>query len=282
MNFIVLFIFLSVAWGCSAPEQKGDNIPEQSATIECPEPLDTINVAPTNVTKKTAIPKGAQRIIDAYPDFNLKYENNKIVFPDGFAVVYDDGIEKTFVERLDNSDIEDCFAILYHQGPGEPPYQADGGRSRSDAFFKKMYGASAAQVQKNLTTINWFGTRLRVTKINGVDKKLQAVANELARYPELKKYILKPQSFYWRKVRGSNRQSAHSYGIAIDMGISYSNYWQWSYKTTNENTKIKYKNRFPEDVARIFEKHGFIWGGRWYHFDTMHFEYRPEILNGKE
>jgi peptidoglycan L-alanyl-D-glutamate endopeptidase CwlK len=28
----------------------------------------------------------------------------------------------------------------------------------------------------------------------------------------------------------------------------------------------------------IFENHGFIWGGKWYHFDTMHFEYRPELL----
>ncbi|MDD5211432.1 MAG: M15 family metallopeptidase, partial [Sulfuricurvum sp.] len=25
-------------------------------------------------------------------------------------------------------------------------------------------------------------------------------------------------------------------------------------------------------------KYGFIWGGRWYHYDTMHFEYRPELL----
>jgi hypothetical protein len=28
----------------------------------------------------------------------------------------------------------------------------------------------------------------------------------------------------------------------------------------------------------IFERHGFIWGGKWGHFDTMHFEYRPELL----
>jgi len=21
-----------------------------------------------------------------------------------------------------------------------------------------------------------------------------------------------------------------------------------------------------------------VWGGKWYHYDTMHFEYRPEIL----
>ena len=27
------------------------------------------------------------------------------------------------------------------------------------------------------------------------------------------------------------------------------------------------------------EAEGFIWGGRWYHYDTMHFEYRPELLD---
>jgi len=32
------------------------------------------------------------------------------------------------------------------------------------------------------------------------------------------------------------------------------------------------------EIVDIFERHGFIWGGKWYHFDTLHFEYRPEIL----
>jgi hypothetical protein len=38
-------------------------------------------------------------------------------------------------------------------------------------------------------------------------------------------------------------------------------------------------------VAWIFEKHGFIWGGEWYHYDTMHFEYHScldvRLLIGK-
>ena len=32
------------------------------------------------------------------------------------------------------------------------------------------------------------------------------------------------------------------------------------------------------EIVRIFEKHGFIWGGKWHHYDTMHFEYRPELV----
>ena len=34
----------------------------------------------------------------------------------------------------------------------------------------------------------------------------------------------------------------------------------------------------PQAVIDAFEAEGFIWGGKWYHFDTIHFEYRPEIV----
>jgi hypothetical protein len=38
------------------------------------------------------------------------------------------------------------------------------------------------------------------------------------------------------------------------------------------------ENRIPWEIVEVFEKHGFISGGKWYHYDTMHFEYRPELL----
>jgi len=41
---------------------------------------------------------------------------------------------------------------------------------------------------------------------------------------------------------------------------------------------LKQASQIPIQIVRIFEKHGFIWGGYWYHYDTMHFEYRPELL----
>ena len=49
-------------------------------------------------------------------------------------------------------------------------------------------------------------------------------------------------------------------------------------RSVDSETLAKAFNQIPIQIVRIFEKHGFIWGGFWYHFDTMHFEYRPELL----
>ena len=77
-----------------------------------------------------------------------------------------------------------------------------------------------------------------------------------------------------RAVADTGQPSAHGYGIAIDLNTAYSDYWYWR----PHGGRIVYRNRMPQEIVAIFEKHGFIWGGKWYHFDTMHFEYRPELL----
>jgi D-alanyl-D-alanine carboxypeptidase-like protein len=59
--------------------------------------------------------------------------------------------------------------------------------------------------------------------------------------------------------------------MAIDVNIKFADYWLWAKKGV-------YQNRIPFELVDIFERHGFIWGGKWGHFDTMHFEYRPELL----
>ncbi|MCQ2976121.1 MAG: M15 family metallopeptidase [Bacteroidales bacterium] len=239
--------------------------------------IDT-NIISEVVEIQPQIPEYAQKLIDVYPDIKLSYNDNKLVFPDGTAIIYDDGKEKSFEDMLDNSDIEDMFSMKYDTISTTPKYLSDCGRSRNEELFKKMYGNSAAEVQKNLVKIEWFNQQIPITKINGVDKHLKAVYEELKAKPEFKKYLLQASSFYWRKVRGANRQSAHSYGIAFDINVANSNYWLWSFPGKTETDSIKYVNRIPLEIVKIFEKHGFIWGGRWYHFDTMHFEYRPEFL----
>lgn len=225
------------------------------------------------------VPERFARLKRAYPKQNLVYRDNRIFFPDGTSVVYDDGRKKDFVTMLDDSDVEDMFSLPYDTN-GQPDYLADAGRSRCDALFKKMYGSSESDVRKHLVPVSWFGQRIMFTSVNGANRQLEEVAREIdGKYPELKKYMKCCGTFYWRKVRGANRQSAHSYGIAIDINTEYSDYWLWKNGRVPETQKIEYQNRIPLEIVSVFEKYGFVWGGRWYHYDTMHFEYRPEILN---
>ena len=94
----------------------------------------------------------------------------------------------------------------------------------------------------------------------------------------------------WRDVASSGNRSYHAYGVAIDLlprnlGV-LETYWLWASQRTPEWWSIPYSRRYhpPEEVIRTFESFGFIWGGKWPNFDTMHFEYRPElfILSGLE
>ena len=64
----------------------------------------------------------------------------------------------------------------------------------------------------------------------------------------------------------------HSWGAAIDLNTVRAAYWLWPRAVAAET--------LPAQIIDIFERHGFIWGGKWLHYDTMHFEYRPELLNG--
>ncbi len=243
---------------------------------------DSINVSGDSISViYDTIPTYVKKIIEAYPEFTLKYSNNNLVFADGTSVICDDGKNKSFTDKLDNCDIEDMFSMTYDIDSLIPSYLNDCGRGRCEAFFKKMYGSNEVAVRKNLIPVDWFGQKIPFTKVNGAAEQLRMVAAELSKVPQLHKYLTSASSFYWRKVRGANRQSAHSYGIAIDINTIYSNYWLWSNPKHSETDKIRYENRIPIDIVRIFEKHGFIWGGRWYHYDTMHFEYRPEFIRIK-
>lgn len=88
----------------------------------------------------------------------------------------------------------------------------------------------------------------------------------------------------WRNVAVTASRSYHSYGAAVDIlpknlkGMA--TYWQWEADKSAEWYKIPYTKRYhpPPAVVKIFEQYGFCWGGKWPLFDTMHFEYRPEIM----
>lgn len=259
--------------------------PVATATAEST-PAEPAALTNDKNTADTSLPAGVRMLLEAYPQSIKGYENGRLIMVGGQKIVYDDGKKKDFQTMLDYSDPEDMFFTQYDSHSLPPEYLADAGRSRSEELFKAMYGGSEAAVRKNLVSVNWFGEKVPFTKVNGASDALRAVADELAvevkKDPSLKPFLKSSGSFYWRKVRGANRQSAHSYGIAVDVGVSLSDYWLWKNKGASETSKIKYANRIPRKIVDIFERHGFVWGGSWYHYDTMHFEYRPEILKNRK
>lgn len=272
----VLCLFAAAIFQGCGDGKTGSN-GEKPDTSEVTEPE-----APAESESKTTeeIPPGAAALLQSYPQSIKGYEAGYLILHDGSKLLYDDGKDKGFEEMLDHSDPEDQFFATYRTGGGTPEYLSDAGRSRSEQLFKAMYGSSESQVRANLTSVDWFGQKVPFTRINGASEALERVATDIRACDEaFTGGLLKSAgSFYWRKVRGANRLSAHSYGIAIDVGVPTSNYWLWDNPGASETARISYKNRMPLKLVRIFEKHGFIWGGGWYHYDTMHFEYRPEIL----
>ena len=93
-----------------------------------------------------------------------------------------------------------------------------------------------------------------------------------------------PDGWSWRNIADTQSRSFHAYGAAIDILPKSlggkETYWLWAAQKNLEWWNVSYNRRFhpPDAVIKAFESYGFIWGGKWLFFDTMHFEYRPEIL----
>lgn len=224
-----------------------------------------------------------ERLRAAYPEFVERVDGNDLVLRDGRRIPISDGRAKSFEERLDHPDLADMFADPYPSGPVTPPaFQADPGRYRNAAFFTAIYGdCRKGEVEKHLVAVPWLskhgGGTVRISSRAGAAEALRAVSAELDAGPaEWRKFLVPSAGTYnCRAIAGTDRVSAHGWGIAVDIAVKSTDYWYWSDPT---GRKVVFRNRIPVEIGAVFERHGFVWGARWYHYDTMHFEYRPEIL----
>lgn len=200
----------------------------------------------------------------------------------GKAFLFDDGKEKKPEARIDEPDVEDMFFQIYPLvNPTEKVEKDhDPGRARVEDFFKLLYGGTEAEVRKNLVPVNFCGTKVQFSSRCGAADALAAVGKELdalfEKHPEMKDFTRNlAGTFQWRFIAGTKRLSNHSFGTAIDLNVERSAYWRWSKPAT---LPIFNRKTWPTELIEAFERHGFIWGGKWWHYDTMHFEFRPELI----
>jgi hypothetical protein len=200
--------------------------------------------------------------------------------PDGTQLAWDDGRPRTFDEKLDAPDLRATLSIPYRPGPIAPvtAENDDPGRIRVDALFRAAYGATRDQVKARLVPLTLFGEKLAVhpTAAPAFARVEARLLPLVAHDPSLKPFLTHlGGTFVWRTIAHTQRMSAHSYGVSLDLNVERSHYWEWQ----KPRGTPRWQNAVPQAIVDAFEAEGFIWGGRWWHYDTMHFEYRPELLD---
>lgn len=222
----------------------------------------------------------------AYPDAISGAERGGdgrvyVVMASGERIVYDDGREKSFEQQLADADIQDSLAMPYPLDMIRtvPEGNSDPGRVRCYELLDALYGSTRAAVEASLRSVRMGGGHCLFNQKNGAAAALEAAMGDLsgiiAVQPEAGGYVYPISGTYnYRVIAGTNRLSPHAFGIAIDLKSKPGDYWRYA---TRKQAQQRIES-YPEALVSAMESHGFIWGGKWAHFDFLHFEYRPEII----
>ena len=208
----------------------------------------------------------------------------------GGRAVYFKGGKMLGAERLSEQDRFEPILYEYPLGPlldarpaaGEPMYSTD--------VLESLFGRTESEIRQHGRRVPFLDRRVfmnlaTLEALAAVEADIRTTAE---RDPELLTWLSEisvAYSFIARDVAGTDSRSYHAWGFAVDLvPNSYRNkhvYWRWSRVFNREgwaNIPLDQRWSPPQAAIDVFERHGFIWGGKWSHFDTIHFEYRPDIL----
>jgi hypothetical protein len=222
----------------------------------------------------------------AYPEYITGVQKNLdgkiyVVMKSGSKLLYDDGRKKEYKEKLSDPDLQDMLEQLYPLSDIEELMEEyyDPGRIRVYTLLHDVYGITRGKIQSNLVNVSIGNQNCQFNKNNKAAESLQLIMTELMPLlktkPGIRRFVFPTSgTFNYRVISGTGRLSPHSFGTAIDLKSDKRDYWKWTPREQGQERLYLY----PREVVRIFEKYNFIWGGKWGHFDILHFEYRPEII----
>jgi hypothetical protein len=293
-------LMFSLALGCHRSEAPRTELPRdaeagaRSETAAPAAPLreaktpgaaDSASIAvPVPPADAEASPLAFACLEDHYAGRSVKTDAGWVLEVAGARIPYDDGRAKKTADRIASPDVEDIFALGYRSGPIVPVSdpEDDPGRVRLEPLFRATYGSKESEVSAALSNVKFAGRMVRFHRraapaLERVAARIDAL---LRADPSLGRFFRElGGTFATRTIAGTDRTSAHAWGIAIDIDTSMSDYWRNSLGSGNAASKIVWRNRIPQAIVDAFEAEGFVWGGRWFHYDTMHFEYRPELFD---
>jgi hypothetical protein len=249
-------------------------------TLLLPSDVCAKTVNSYNVTMKQDI----LCIMMAYPGYIKDLEkddkeNVYLIMKSGKKIIYDDKKKKEFNEKLFNTDIQDMMEQVYPLNSIDKVMDkdVDPGRLRVYEILNEVYGNSKSEVESNLKMADVGYRKFQFNGNNDASKSLEKAIKEAMskKNPNISSCLFPfSGTFNYRNISGTNLRSPHSFAIAIDLARDRRDYWKWVDKSEG-SSRIK---SYPKELVKIFEKNNFVWGGKWSHFDILHFEYRPEII----
>ncbi|EKQ57289.1 MULTISPECIES: M15 family metallopeptidase [unclassified Clostridium] len=248
--------------------------------------IPIISYASCNKDYKTQMKQDILSLMLAYPEFIQGVEKKSddevyLIMKSGKKIIYDDKKQKSQAEKLSNPDLQDMLEQEYPLQMTTEIMEKnfDPGRARHYELLNEVYGSSKGAIEKNLKSLKFGYTNYQFNSKNNANSSLEGVLKELIPLAKTRGdigSILYPASgtYNYRVISGTGRLSPHSYGIAIDLKSDKRDYWKWS----SEKQGKQRLGDYPKELVEAFEKNNFVWGGKWNHFDILHFEYRPEII----
>jgi len=185
------------------------------------------------------------------------------------------------------------FDPIFYPYPLEPlvdPRPRTDPPTYSTDYLEALFGTTETEIRRHCRSISFLGhdmflNTLVLEPLREVEREIRAAAAADAEVAEWIEDLEVTYSFIFRDIADSRTRSLHGFGLAVDLvPSSYGGrqvYWRWSRVLDREGWyRIPLTQRWspPQAVIMAFEHNGFVWGGKWSHFDTIHFEYRPEII----
>lgn len=244
------------------------------------------NLLDENTLVKDNIKRDLLVLMIAYSEYINTIEKNQdgkiyILMNNGKKILYDDCSIKSIEDKFFKPDLQDILEEYYPLDNISKVMEEnrDPGRGRHYGLLGSVYGESRESIEKNLINIDTYYGTVMFNKSNGAATNLKRALDEIVilekSSPKINEFVTPISDTYnYKIIQDTNLLSPHSYGIAIDLNKNDSDYWKLSSREKGD-ARIK---SYPKEIVQIFEKYGFVWGGKWSHFDILHFEYKPEII----
>jgi len=249
---------------------------------------------PAVLTDKGPVPAGARvtAFLQAYRALidSVSYGEEDVVFlMAGRPIHFQDG-RMLAADRLDEAEDFDPIFYPYPLDRLITPPPLTEIPTYSTDHLEALFGGTESEVRRHCRSFSFLDHNLFVNTVileplRGVEREIREAAT---RDPDVVRWLEEldvAYSFLFRDIAKSRTRSLHGFGLAVDLvPRSYRGrhvYWQWSRVLDREGwhrTPLSQRWSPPHAVIQAFEHHGFVWGGKWPRFDTVHFEYRPEIL----